>query len=325
MSPMKRLLDGATNFCASKQVGAVYSILLFILFLSLMVSPAYSQISDLFKPKLSIKLTGGFGSTAVGDMNTILASFNNMPRFQESRANYPDLISGEIRTLNTRILDSYLELRLDISPRIGLAIGTSMPYQRSNEGTIDWTIPEGQRHLFTLRPKIQVAPPVLWSVYFGLLNSSRLNLQLCVGSGLYPAKISEYYRLEVFPPGFESAWGARYWESKYCSAVGVHGGIELDYHLTKAWSLVLETQMRYAQISDFSGTQYREGESGITDRESGSIYYYTRLEFYTGNRYADIEVMEPPGNGIEIPRNIRKATLDLSGFSFRIGIKLRLF
>jgi hypothetical protein len=305
--------------------GTVWTYLSLCLILAVLVAPAYSKEGPPFKPKLSVKLTGGWASVPIGDMNTILTSFNNMPKFTDFRELYPNLISGEIRPLHNRIPNWHLEFRLDISSRIGVAIGTLLPYQKSNEGTIDWTIPEGQRHLFTLRPKIQVAPPVLWSVYFGLLTSSRLNLQLCVGSGLYPAKISEYYRLEVFPPGFESAWGARYWESKYCSAVGVHGGIELDYHLTKAWSLVLETQMRYAQISDFSGTQYREGESGITDRESGSIYYYTRLEFYTGNRYADIEVMEPPGNGIELPRDIRKAALDLSGFSFRIGIKLKLF
>jgi len=279
-----------------------------------------------FRPKLSVKLTGGWSSIPIGDMNTILASFNSMAGFAEFREYYPSLISGEIRTLNTKIPDWCLEFRLDISPKIGVAIGTSLPYQKSNEGTIDWTIPEGQRHLFTLRPKIKVAPPVLCSVYFGLLTSSRLNVQFNVGWGIYTAKISEYYRLEIFPPGYESDWSVRYWESRYCSSVGVHAGFELDYHLTKAWSLVLETQMRYARISDFSGNLYREGKIyGITYRESGSIYYYTRLEFYTGDRYADMEVMEPPGTGIEMPRDIRKAALDLSGLSLRIGIKFGLF
>jgi hypothetical protein len=294
--------------------------------LTVLVALAYSEGNNSFKPRLSLKVSGGWSSIPIGDMNTILTSFNNMPDFVDWREFYPNLISGEIRPLNKRILNWHLEFRLDISSRIGVAIGTSLPYQKSNEGTIDWTIPQGQRHLFTLRPKVQVAPTVLWSVYFGLLTTSRLNLQCCVGSGLYPAKISEYYRLEVFPPGFESDWGVRYWESKYCSALGLHAGIELDYRLTKALSLVLETQTRYARISDFSGTQYREGKYfGITDRESGSIYYYTRIEFYTGDRYADIKILEPPGNGIELPRDIRKAALDLSGISIRIGIKFRLF
>jgi hypothetical protein len=300
--------------------------LILCLVLTVLAARAYPRGKAPFRPKLSLKLTGGWSSIPIGDMNTILTSFNSLPHFEYWRANYPDLISGEIRTLNTKISDWRLEFRLDISPKIGVAIGTSLPYKKGNEGTIDWTMTEGQRHLFTLRPMVQVAPPILWSVYYGLITSPRLRVSMNVGLGMYVAKLSEYYKLEVFPPGFESDWGVRYWESNFCSAPGFHTGIEIDFQFTRLLAFVLEAELRYARITNFSGHQYREGKYfGITDRESGSIYYYTRLEFYTGDRYADIQVMEPPGNGIEIPRHIRRAVLDLSGSSLRLGIMFRLF
>jgi hypothetical protein len=288
--------------------------------------PAYSKEVSPFKPKLSLKFSGGWSSIPIGDMNTALRSFNSMPRFQYWRANYPNLITGEIKTLNTNIVDWSLELRLDFAPRFGLAIGASAPYKKSNEGMINWTMLEGQRHEFTIRPRIEVAPSVFWSFYYALSSRPKLDVLLDVGMGIHTAKMSKYYKLEVFPVGYDSDWGAWTWESKRSSSVGIHAGLEIDYKLTNALALVIEAQKRFAWVSDFYGTRQDEGKyEGIYYSVTDAVYYYTRLEFYTGDRYADITVMTPPGNLIEFPADIRKATLNLGEFSVKVGIKLTLF
>lgn len=294
--------------------------------LLIFASPALPKDKTSFKPTLSFKLTGGWGSDLPSnDMNTILESFNNMGRFVDYREYYPELISGEIKTLSTKIPDWHLEFRLDINRRIGLALGISMPFQKSNESTINWTMTVGQRHQFTIRPKIQTLPPLIWSVYYSFFPDSRMNIQLNLGAGLYLAKLSEYYRLEVTPPESDTDWLIRYWETGFCGTIAPHAGLEIDFKILRTLTFVAEAQWRYAKINNFCGTIYYEGKNpGSYYEDRGFLYYYTRLEFYTGDRYADL-IIPYPKTVIEFPAGIRKATLDLSGYSIRLGLKVNLF
>jgi hypothetical protein len=250
-----------------------------------------------------------------------------MSTFQYYRANYPDLISGEIRTLNHSIADYFLELQLDLSPKIGLGIGISpRRYSKSNEGMINWTMIEGQRHEFTIRPEINVSPSSNLSVYYFLFSRSKLKGFLDAGIGLYRARMSKYYKLEVFPVGYDSDWATWTWGSEPKSSFGVHAGVEFEYALVPRLSLILKASQRFAWIRGFTGTRKDEGKFfGITYTETNTLYYYTRTESYTGDRYADIQVFTPPGSGIDFPADIRKARLNLGGFSLQLGIKIRLF
>ena len=249
-----------------------------------------------------------------------------MATFEYYRENYPDLISGEIKTFDAKIPDWHLEFRLDVNRRIGLALGISMPFQVSNESTIDWTMTVGQRHLFTIRPKIQTLPPLIWSVYYNLLPDSRLSIQLNLGAGLYLVKLSEYYRFEVTPPGSDPDWLIRYWRTHFCGTIAPHAGIEIDFNISNALAFVAEAQWRYAKIDNFYGLISYEGRNpGSYHEDRGFLYYYTREQFYTGNRYADL-IITYPGTLIEFPANVRKAApLELRGYSIRFGIKIRLF
>jgi hypothetical protein len=302
-------------------------VLVSIIYLALviLISPALAEDKTPFKPMLSVKLTGGWGSDLPGnDMNRVLESFNNMRSFVLYREFYPELISGEIKALDSRIPEWHLEFRLDLNRRIGLAFGISMPFQKSNENTINWEMTVGQRHSFTIRPRIQTLPPLTWSVYYNFLPDSKLSLQLNLGAGLYLARLSEYYKLEVTPPETDTDWLIRYWETRYCGTIAPHAGVEIDLKLTKKAALVAEAQWRYANIRDFNGTITYEGKSPGSYREdSGDLYYYTREEFYTGDRYADLTIPRPEGL-IEFPAGIRRTALDMSGWSIRFGLRVNL-
>lgn len=287
------------------------------------VPPAVSQERELFKPRLSIKLTKGWGpDLRIGDMNTHLESINNMETFAYLREYYPDLISGEIKTLDGDIPDWHLEFRLDVSRRFSLALGTSMPFQKSNESVIDWAQTLDQRDIYTIRTKIQSLPPVIWSAYYGLFPDSRLNVLLNVGAGLYLMKMSEYYNIEIILLPQEPLWWRRSLETRACGAIGIHAGIELDFDVTKSITLVAEAQWRYARIRRFYGYQLDETVFGMHEEYRGNIYYYTRDDNFTGNRYEDLGVF---CGAIYFPFGERPSGMDLSRYSFRIGIRIKLF
>lgn len=297
----------------------------FCLFFLVIFLPALPKEEARFVPRFSIKLTRGWGPyLRIGDMNTHLESFNNMSEFINYRQNAPELISGEIRTLDGEVPDWNLEFRLDISRRIGLALGTSMPYQKANDNTIDWTTIYGQRNVYNIRPRIQVLPPVIWSVYYNVLPNSRFGIHLNLGAGLYLVKMSEYYNFEATLPPQEPLWWRRTWATDICGTIGVHAGIEFVFALTKSIALVAEFQGRSARMKKFYGSLLEETIFGGHEEFHGYLYYFTRSDDYTGDRYADLQPAYA-GPLWYFPAGERLSPMDLSRYSFRIGIKFRLF
>jgi len=289
------------------------------------ISRAFPQEEARFRPKFSIKLTKGWGpDLRIGDMNTHLESFNNMSAFRYYRQNAPELISGEIETLDGEVPDWNLEFRLDISRRIGLALGTSMPYQKANNSTIDWMMDVGQRMVYNIRPRIQVLPPIIWGVYYDLLPNSRFGIQLNLGAGLYLMRMSEYYNLELTLPPQEPYWWRRTWSTDICGTIGVHAGIEFNIPITQAIALVAEFQGRYARMKKLNGSLLEEVNVGAHDEYRGPLYFFTRLDEYTGDRYADLQPAYA-GPIWAFPAGDRLSPFDLSRCSFRIGVKLLLF
>lgn len=184
-----------------------------------------------------------------------------------------------------------------------------------------------QLHQYSYRPKIQVSVPLTWGIYYGLFPGSPLNIQLNIGFGLYTGKISEFYKIEITPPGSESDWSTRYWESKHNSSIGINGGVGIEFIIIKRLALVAEAQIRYAEIKRFVGSAEDNNKYlGLHNARTGFFYYHIRDDFNTGDRYADIEVWKtPPDVSIEFIAGIRKAKLDLTGYSLRIGVKVGIF
>jgi hypothetical protein len=303
----------------------IKALVLLSFFFTIMISPVFPKEGAHFLPRFSIKITKGWGpDLRIGDMNTHLESFNNMGTFLYYRQNEPELISGEIETLDGVVPDWNLEFRLDISRRIGLALGTSMPYQKANDSTIDWTMLVGQRMVYTIRPRIQVLPPVIWSVYYDLLPNSRFGIQLNLGGGLYLVRMSEYYNIELTLPPQEPAWWRWTWATDICGTIGAHVGVEIDIPITKAIALVTEFQGWYARVNKLYGSLLEETIYGGYDEYRGPLYFFTRSDDYTGDRYAVIQTAYV-GPIWDFPANVRLSSFDLSRYSFRIGIKFKLF
>ncbi|MDH5466318.1 MAG: hypothetical protein OEY25_02755 [Candidatus Aminicenantes bacterium] len=302
-------------------------ILLFFLlaFLNKIATP---EEKDNFKPKYSIKLTCGMGYSAIGDINKTLESFNNNSRFESARLNTPDLINGEIVALENRNLDLEAEFRLHISPKIALSFATSSPVIKKNESSLTYIYRGSagdQIHSYNFKPEVKVWMPLRVSFGYSLYSSSKLNLFFYGGINYYIIKASEFRRFELIPPVGSSDRAIRYWETKNKIYSGLHGGIEIDYNLIKNMAFVLEVEGKYARIGYLKGTMLEETDFFEFGQE-GFLYFFNMWDDYIGVRYDDLKVWyAPPEFSTRDYTGIKKAVLDLSGFSFKVGIRIRLF
>ena len=286
-----------------------------------------------YKPGFSIKLTYGTNRYSWGDINECLESFNNNELFEYMRSYFPELISGEIIKLDNFASDWEAELRVDIIRRFALSLTISETIIQKNESSLTYI----HRHLigdlvstyiYTYKPEVKVWMPVKLGIYYTLPFSSKINITFNAGIGYYSAKVSEYMRYEKTLPTGETEWTVRDWETNRKRVCGFHGGIGLEFSLIKNFALVVEVQRRYAKIKNLNGIMRGEAKysEGIYLEWKGALYFFNMWDLGIGTRYDDLEVWErPPDVSIRDLVDIRKAVLDLTGYSFRVGIRIRLF
>ncbi|MEW5900115.1 MAG: hypothetical protein AB1715_01490 [Acidobacteriota bacterium] len=281
----------------------------------------FSGENKKFKPGLHLKLTGGRFYAAVGDMNTRLGSFNNY-----YRRSYEESLSGEIRTINPWWNHWQLELLFDFSQRFRLGIGTVSSSLGRNQSAVSYTpasIFYIIDHQVILIPEIRVKTPLQLSLYYSFLSSSRFDISVYAGTGLYSARMREEIIENAIYPDGDVYYNKRSWSVENKSFFIFHAGISAEIDLLRNLALVAELQGRYGKLSKLRGTVRYETNygTGLTIVESGILHF-----FGFPDSYYDLDIPLPyrigplPDQYIE-----RNAFLDLSGFSFRIGIKVRLF
>ena len=285
-----------------------------------------------FKRGFSLKVSYGTGYYYWGDLNKHLESYNNSSVFKLTREHFPELITGEIRELKNFIPDWEVELRVDVGRRFAVSLATSSSVHQKNENSI--TCKErsymGERETVAyLKPQAEVSMPIRLGIYYTLPFIPRLNIIFNLGIGYCSARISEYRyeKVTTFYPGsaYKSIdWETRYWETEPKGAIGVHSGIGVEFCPNKRFSFLVEIQGRYLKINNLKGTVQSETETASKATE-GNLYSYeygTWSTWFRGKNYNDLTIWREPPYGWG---DIRKAVLDLSGFSLRAGIRIRLF
>jgi len=314
--------------------GTVWALLLIsLVFLN---KSAYPEEKENFKLRLSFKLTGGWAYTSIGDINSHLESFNNNETFEEDRRMGSESIMGEITKLNNWSSDWEAELRLDISPHFAVGLATSGALHQKNEDCLSMSGPGawgGWTDILTFRPEIKARMPVKLGIYYSFPLVSRVSVFSTAGIGYYSASISKYERFrEILYPGRGIYGMWKYWETNRNSSLGFHGGIGMECSLTKNLALVLEAQGRYVKIKNLKGTRQEPDSNDpfkIYERQ-GTLYYYFYSRQGMGSVLSnfDLDIYEEPPWGT-IPEisisDVRKAVIDLSGFSLRVGLRIKLF
>ena len=280
---------------------------------------SFSEERQSFKPRFSIKLTAGGGYVAIGDMNKHLDSMNN---YKDMPGTSMSNVSGKIEKLNNWSSDWELELKIDVSPKIGFGIATSFFHRRNQSSIYAYQVPEfGRDYEMIFEPEIKIIMPLGLNLYYSIYSGSKLNVFINSGIGWYSGKMTENKIQNFIYPLGDVYFDNRYWDVENNLSLGFHGGVGFEYSLIKNLALVVELQGRYIRIGNLGGTVKYETNfgSGLTLVESGTLHFFEYSYYY------DLDIPLPIHIFPEIERIERNAVLDLSGFSLRIGIRIKLF
>jgi hypothetical protein len=268
----------------------------------------------------------------IGDLNRSLESINRNETFDYWRRHDPTAIAGEIKTLDNWGYDSEIELLIDLGPRFSLGIATAMPIRRRNESTVSFAAREerglgAQTTEMNYRPEIKLSMPIKVDFYYLLREGTKLKTYLMGGIGYYPGRLSEYQNhtlTEFGVPAPWEHWVSYNWNAKGKYPFGVHGVVGVEYPISNNLYLVTDIQARYVRISNLQGSSDYRGSDGTHLERKGILYDFPYYDLGIDTDYRRLDIWETSEMAGERIGDARKAILNLSGFSLRVGVKVNL-
>ena len=268
-----------------------------------------------FLKKFSFKISGGLGSTSGGDFNAVPDGLNALvedlvPFFGLTK-------TGELENPKWG-LDFEGELLFSLSENFGVGLGVG--YQRrSKETSLELALEPLTRNTITWEPELTIIPINLSGYYFFPIGS-KMSAFLKAGIGYYFAKVYLKLREEYTSFLGLEGWNEDEFEAKD-SGFGFHGGLGIEYNLTGTISLYAEGMGRYMKITDWQFEGTTTYDSGVI-KGSGTLWYLEEFVEAIGKYYPGLQISEQKPTD-PVYRNVKKAEIDFSGFSFRVGIRIR--
>ncbi len=291
-----------------------------LLFISLILFTRIASPKGIesFKPKLSINIKWGPRYINIGDINKHLEAFDN---YLSEMTSYE---GGKIKGLNNYNITFEGGLRLDVSSKFAIGVGIE-EISEKNESRFKFTpisipIYGSMVNFHTIKSEVSVVNLKL-GTYYTIPLLRRINLILNGGIDYYISKASLYKYHKIYATGFGiPEWPYEKEEEYDISAgrFGFHGGIGFEYRILDDLSIVLEFQGRYARMKNLKGTKW----DIPWELEEGILYIGEKKWSDGYSPELIISPLRPMGDEF---RNIRKAVLDFSGYSLRLGISLKLF
>ena len=276
-----------------------------------------SHAQDFIKG-FSVKLTGGYGTMAVGDFNTVMEGYDTL--LNDIASTLELTREGELKEINWGF-EYEGEFILNLTENFGIGIGTG--YIRRKEES-ESSIKEAELFSLTFfgEPEI-TAIPIKLSAYYLFPVTSQVNVFVNGGIGYYFGKINYHFGSDIQVLAELGESGKIEGEVKD-NALGFHGGIGIEYTVAKNIAFFVEGAGRYAKLKDWEGDETQTEDSQIAEQKSGTLWYYEGLvsDFGIEKYYSSFELQEKILTWPDV-RNVRKAEGDLSGFSLRAGIRIK--
>ncbi|MFQ5722421.1 MAG: hypothetical protein ACE5GI_08000 [Candidatus Aminicenantales bacterium] len=267
---------------------------------------------------------------SLGDINRVLNSFNNNEVFEYLREVNPELISGKVKPLDSRISDLKLEVLMEanfLSQGISLSLATlPFPFCTKNKSSLTYINRGWPGDLivkYTFEPEVRVWMPLRAGISYPLLALSIIQINVNGGVDFHFAKFSQNYKYEAILPSGDQLWYRNYIKAHQLF-FGLNGGVELELSFTKNIALVVEAEGRFGKLRNMKGSIKHEHKYGLGPYEKGTLYFFNRWDSGIEARYSELSVYKKKPKGLG-RSNIRKAIMDLSGYSLRVGTKIKLF
>lgn len=161
--------------------------------------------------------------------------------------------------------------------------------------------------------------PIKISIFYSLKEQKNYSVNLIGGLGYYFSKLEQNETISHISKYFSSLDTVEL--NVNGGNIGVHAGFLISYEINRNFSFLLEGLGRYAKIRNLEGNIFSL-ESDEYQNILGTLKIF------------GVRVNEMPGEyaflGMKLPNigqttKIENASLDFSGFSLRIGLKMYLF
>ena len=283
---------------------------LLILFVYFLTIPIHAQNSF---EKFNLKLSGGYGIIAGGDMRAMTDGVNEV---------LADLAALEGFTVTDKLQNAKWgaefggEFIFNINRKFSVSLGIEY-IRKAIDSLAAIELGEIARLSLEWEPEY-TAIPIMLSGYYFLPLGKNTKSYVKVGVGYYFAKIKYTTRDE------EEMLGITYYEQQDGEAkdngFGFHGGLGLEYSVASNIALFAEGTGRYVNLNDWEVENLKSSSMGEAD-ETGKFWYAEEYNEGTGKFYATMQLSEERPDNPSL-RNVRKAKISLSGFALKLGIKI---
>jgi hypothetical protein len=135
------------------------------------------------------------------------------------------------------------------------------------------------------------------------------------------ARCAYFYRLSYPDPGEQTEFWQEWTGKASSSGFGFELGLGLEYTLGSFLSVIAEGAYRHGRLNSLDGDDFYQESTGYQSRERGPLY---RFEASAGGKetypLVFVREKEPTEAGV---MDVRRAEIDLSGYSLKIGLKVR--
>ena len=284
----------------------IFFCLLFFLIMAISIFP------DTASKKFDLKISGGLTYLEVGDWNAHHVGWNEQRRMSVEAA------GGTVISENQELhwgKEMAGELIFNLNSRFAVSGGIGYIY--GNVADTAETIVDGVTALNVHDFKVRAIPLRAGGYYFFPI-APKMQISLNAGLGYYFAKAERFYRREP---------GDGYWIDSEGTGtgggIGFDGGIEFEYSISNNVSILIGGYGRYAKISGIEGHRERIDSNNWSDSIDGNYYALERERPPWGwFPVVNIATEAPSGAGT---RNVRDAHVNFSGFTIRLGLKIKLF
>jgi hypothetical protein len=262
--------------------------------------------------KFDLKISGGVTYLKVGDWNAHHVGWNKQRRMSVEAAGGTVLSENQELHWGKEIAG---ELIFNLNSRFAVSGGIGYIYGKIADSaeTIVGGVAASNIHDF----KTRVIPLRVGGYAFFPL-APKMRLSFGAGLGYYLTKVDRFYRREP---------GDGYWidsEGKATGGgIGFDGGIGFEYAISSSVTIFIEGTGRFAKISGLEGKRERNDSNNWSDSIDGKYYALERERPPWGwFSVVNIATTAPSGAGT---RNVRDAAVDFSGYTIRVGLKIKLF
>ncbi len=265
------------------------------------VPPSLPQ-SQPTKPVFDLYLSGGGGFVLGGDINDGargLADFYSEALAAEG--------TGDVDPVRLGLVYG-IELSIPLLPNLFVGMGGDY-FESEETSRVEYSAVEGT-NVFKTRPKIQALPlRVSLSFYPSETFYLKAGVEYTFAEAFY------FYRFDT-----ENGWEEWQGEAK-AQDFGFLGGFGFEWKLFKPVRFVIEALGRYAIIKGFEGENTYRDSTHPPNTEDGKLYFYQGTT-PSGKTVPLLFIRETEPSEPDVS-DLKEAALNFSGFSLRVGIKIR--